>query len=134
MIKSNEAIEECLKNINRRLTENTIENKEEHKKILQTLKEVASEKVDKTTYDNSLQASTKDKEFIEKQVDKAWNELVTIKEKDIEFRRKTTLDLAEMKPIKKLYDKISGFAIGVIVLLGSSVIALAAYIKSHLIS
>ncbi|MCK5490440.1 MAG: hypothetical protein KAI67_01215 [Candidatus Pacebacteria bacterium] len=77
MAKSNETIEECLKSIDRRL----IENKDEHKEILKTLKETAAKKVDKHAFDNSLRSSTKDKELIERRVDRAWNELVEMKKK-----------------------------------------------------
>ena len=40
--------------------------------------------------------------------------------------------MIEIKPIKKLYDKVGTFAIGVIILLGSTVIGVAVYLKDHL--
>lgn len=96
MAKSNETIEECLKSIDRRL----IENKEEHKNILNVLKETASKKVDQLAYDNSLRSSVKDRELVEKRVDRAWNELVEMKEKDEAFRKELAEELAEIKKLQ----------------------------------
>ena len=96
MAKSNETIEECLKSIDRRL----IENKEEHKNILNVLKETASKKVDQLAYDNSLRSSVKDRELVEIRVDRAWNELVEMKEKDEAFRKELAEELAEIKKLQ----------------------------------
>lgn len=96
MAKSNETIEECLKSIDRRL----IENKDEHKEILRALRETADKKVDKHAFDNSLRSSTKDKELIERRVDRAWNELVEMKEKDEAFKRGLSIELAEIKKLQ----------------------------------
>lgn len=96
MTKSNETIEECLKSIDRRLTEN----KEEHKDIMNALKETASKKVDKLAYDNSLRSSVKDRDLMEKRVDRAWNELVEMKEKDEGFKKELATELAEIKKLQ----------------------------------
>ena len=93
MAKSNEAIEECLKSINDKLKDN----KDEHKEIIQTLKETASKKVDATMFDKSLSSVTKDRILIEKKVDRLWNELVEEKENDEEFKKELALEISEMK-------------------------------------
>lgn len=46
--------------------------------------------------------------------------------------RETEKCIGSMKPIKKLYDKIGSFAIGLIILLGGAVISVAVFFKDHL--
>ena len=42
--------------------------------------------------------------------------------------------LQAMKPVKRLYEKISNFTVGLIILLGGAVIAVAVFFKDHLIT
>ena len=48
--------------------------------------------------------------------------------------RKMESENVEMRPVKKFYCRLRDFALGLIVFLGGTVIAVAAYLKAHISS